>query len=189
MVSYLEIAREARYDSRAREADTASVCGGLERTGDERGREVLTHRDESDQSDQSPRAARRERSLTVGEALEEMGRPRSGPGLQARLYRGSAITREDAIRWITCAIVHRRMGVKARAAALARWEEQKKSQRKGRGSEPVFFAGWERHALAVQEALDRFCGVERAKAGLLDSAGFLAGNAVSSRAIRGTEPA
>ncbi len=86
-----------------------------------------------------------------------MGRPLSGPGIQARLYRADKILRQDAVRWITCAILYRRMDGDARVAARERFEGQKKSWRKGAGPEPVFFVRWQRHAAAVEEALDRFC--------------------------------
>ncbi len=72
--------------------------------------------------------------LTADEAFEEMANPRSGPGIQARLYRSSRITRANAIEWIACAIIYRREGKEAS------------------------FAGWRRHRKAVEEALDRFCG-------------------------------
>ena len=76
--------------------------------------------------------------LTVDEALEEMTRPRSGPGIQARLYREGEITKENAIEWIACAIIYRREG------------------------EEAPFSGWRRHARVIEEALDRFCEGEGA---------------------------
>jgi hypothetical protein len=72
-------------------------------------------------------------TLTADETYEEMANPRSGPGLQARHYRDGRITREDAIKWIACAIIYRR------------------------GGKEASFAGWRRHRKAVEEALDRFC--------------------------------
>ncbi len=71
--------------------------------------------------------------LTAEEAYEEMANPRSGPGIQARLYRTGGVTRADAIEWIACAIIYRR------------------------GGKEASFAGWRRHRKAVEEALDRFC--------------------------------
>lgn len=67
------------------------------------------------------------------EALEEMARPKSGPGLQARLYRAGGISKENAVEWICCAIIHRREGRDAP------------------------FQGWRRHAKAVAAGLDLFC--------------------------------
>jgi hypothetical protein len=72
-------------------------------------------------------------TLTTEEAYEEMANPKSGAGLQARLYRSGEIAREDAIKWIACAITYRRAGKEA-------------------------FRGWRRHRKAVEEALGRFCG-------------------------------
>lgn len=73
--------------------------------------------------------------LTAEEAYEEMSNPDSGAGVQAGLYRAGRIKREDAIEWIACAIIYRRVGTAA-------------------------FAGWQRHKKAVEEALERFCGGE-----------------------------
>jgi hypothetical protein len=69
----------------------------------------------------------------VEEALNEMACPKSGPGLQARLYRAGGISKENAVNWISCAILYRH------------------------GGKDAPFDGWRRHAKAVEQALDRFC--------------------------------
>ncbi len=66
--------------------------------------------------------------LTVAEAATEINRPGSGAYINTQLYRRGEITEEDAVRWITCAILHRR----------------KES-----------FENWRRHAPAVRKALGR----------------------------------
>ncbi len=72
-------------------------------------------------------------AMTVAEVLEEINRLGSGPAKQAELYRRGEITEENAIEWITKAILHRR-------------------------SEP--FEGWQRHAKAVEAALIHPLGCE-----------------------------
>lgn len=72
-------------------------------------------------------------ALAVDEVLAEMARPKSSPGLQARLYQAGEIGKENAIKWISCGIIWRREGKEAP------------------------FDGWRRHAKAVEDALDRFC--------------------------------
>jgi hypothetical protein len=72
--------------------------------------------------------------LTAAEALEEIHRPKSGPGLQARLYRAGEISRENAVKWICCAIIYCREGRDAP------------------------FSSWRQHAKAVEDALELFCG-------------------------------
>jgi hypothetical protein len=47
-------------------------------------------------------------NLTVTEALEELNRSGSGAAKQAELYRRGEITVENAIEWITRAILRRR---------------------------------------------------------------------------------
>ena len=155
LVNYLDLAKRARHDKQ-RAAQPASSCGSLPRPADTGGPTNATRRDKSDRSDQS-RSSKRAQLLTVEEALEEMERPLSGPGIQARLYRIGGITRNNAIKWITCAIIYRRMDEGVRHEACERWEAQKKSWQKGKGAEPIFFVSWERHAKAIEEALDRFC--------------------------------
>jgi hypothetical protein len=72
-------------------------------------------------------------TLTEEEAYEEMANPKTGAGVQARLYRSGEIAREDAIKWIACAIIYRRAGKET-------------------------LRGWRRQRKAVEEALGRFCG-------------------------------
>jgi hypothetical protein len=80
----------------------------------------------------TPRKARARQgeitTLTAEEAYEEIANPKTGAGIQARLYRSGEIGREDAVEWITKAILHR----------------QDKS-----------WVGWEQHASATREALRR----------------------------------
>lgn len=71
--------------------------------------------------------------LTADEVLAQINRPGSGAAKQAELYRRGEITEENAIEWVTCAILGRR----------------------GEG-----FDGWERHAPAVQAALTHGVGCE-----------------------------
>jgi hypothetical protein len=89
------------------------------------------------QKSPTPRRARagheKMATLTAEEAYEEMLNPDSGASVQARLYCSGRIKREDAIQWIACAIIYRRVGTEA-------------------------FGGWRRHRKVVEEALDRFCG-------------------------------
>jgi AAA domain len=66
--------------------------------------------------------------LTVVEVLEEIARPGSEAGQGVELLRNGEIGEEDAVEWITKAILHRR-------------------------SES--WAGWEQHAAATREALER----------------------------------
>jgi hypothetical protein len=42
------------------------------------------------------------------DVVGEIIRPKSGAGINFRLYRTGEITPENAVRWITCAILHRR---------------------------------------------------------------------------------
>jgi hypothetical protein len=66
--------------------------------------------------------------LTVSEVLAEMNRPGSGPAIQANLFRAGGISLENAVWWVTCAILHRRGEA---------------------------FDGWRLHAPAVRAALTR----------------------------------
>jgi hypothetical protein len=70
----------------------------------------------------------RDVTLTVGEAFEEINTPKTGAAIQAACYLRDEITKENAIRWITCAIMHRR----------------------GKS-----FEGWGHHAPAVEAAFAR----------------------------------
>ena len=82
-----------------------------------------TSRDKSDRSDQ------REPSfvpLTVSEVEAEVNRRGSGASKNAELYRHGELSREKAIEYVTCAILHRRGAP---------------------------FQGWRRHAPAVEAAL------------------------------------
>ncbi len=60
------------------------------------------------------------------DVVGEIIRPKSGAGINFRLYRTGEITRENAVQWITCALLHRR---------------------------DVPFDQWRRHAPAVEAAL------------------------------------
>lgn len=64
--------------------------------------------------------------LTVGEVLNEINRRDSSAAKNAELFHAGEITRENAVEWIACAILHRRA---------------------------VPFEGWRRHAPAVEAAL------------------------------------
>jgi hypothetical protein len=64
--------------------------------------------------------------LTVSEVLEEIVNPSSEAGRGVELLRNGEIGQEEAVEWITKAILHRRSGS---------------------------WAGWERHASATREAL------------------------------------
>jgi hypothetical protein len=155
LVNYLDLAKRARHDSQA--ASRSAHFRGSPPEPAETGSLILgARRDEKDRRS-GQNSSERAQKLTVEEALEEMERPLSGPGKQARLYQADKITRQDAVRWIACAILYRRMDGDARAAARERFEGQKKAWRKGAGSEPAFFVGWQRHVAAVEEALIRFC--------------------------------
>jgi len=90
--------------------------------------------------------------LTVAGALEEMESAKRGPGIQARLYQAGEISRENAVRWISCAIICRREGKEA------------------------LFDGWRRHARTVEEALDRFCRAGCVNADSPGSTGTSAGS-------------
>lgn len=66
-------------------------------------------------------------ALTADEVLSEISRPGSGPAKTAMLYYDSGeISWEDAVQWVTCAILYRR----------------------GESTDD-----WERHAPAVREVL------------------------------------
>lgn len=155
LINYLDLAKRARHDKQEVPRATNSH-GSPQKPAKTGGSTGGTRRYKSDRSDQS-HPSKRAQMLTVEEALKEMERPLSGPGIQARLYRTGEISRENAIKWITRAIIYRRMDEGTRREARERWEEQKKARQKGTRAEPIFFMGWERHAKATEEALDRFC--------------------------------
>jgi hypothetical protein len=79
-----------------------------------------------DQSDRSDKRAPSFVPLTVSEVVAETNRWGSGAGKNAELYRRGELSREKAIGYVTCAILHRR---------------------------GVPFGGWRRHAPAVEAAL------------------------------------
>jgi hypothetical protein len=79
-----------------------------------------------DQSDISDKRAPSFVPLTVSEVEAEMNRRDSGASKNVELYRRGALSREKAIEYITCAILHRRGAP---------------------------FEGWRRHAPAVEAAL------------------------------------
>jgi hypothetical protein len=69
-------------------------------------------RDKSDISDRSlARGAKgmvRHATFTLGEIVEEINAPNTGAAMQAELYRRGDITKENAIEWITKAVLVRR---------------------------------------------------------------------------------
>lgn len=134
MVNYLEIAKKAYRGDQEGETSAAHPRKISEEASEKRRRGVRTPtRDKSDRSGQSARALRRVRTLTIDEILEELACLQSGPGMQARLYREGRITRENAIKWIACAVIYRLEGKEAS------------------------FNGWRRHEKAVEIALNRLC--------------------------------
>jgi len=109
--NYLKIAEKAktpkslnhgqpnRHPQAATKATKATKApdGGAVRTN--------TPRNKSDQSDQRvPNFT----PLTVSEALAEMNRWGSGPGRNVELYRRGELSEEQAVEYVTCAILHRR---------------------------------------------------------------------------------
>jgi hypothetical protein len=90
-------------------------------------------RDKSDISDRSfvrvKGETARNATLTVREVLEEINTPNTGAAIQAAFCLRGEITKENAIRWITCAVLHRR---------------------------GESFEGWERHAPAAEAAFERW---------------------------------
>ena len=87
------------------------------------GNSEKTSRDESDRSDKrAPDFV----PITVSEVEAEMNRCGSGASKNLELYQRGALSRERAIEYITCAILHRRGAP---------------------------FEGWRRHAPAVEAAL------------------------------------
>jgi hypothetical protein len=125
---YLKIAKKARTrracepgpgapNARRQPATKATkgpaLCGNSEKTS-------------RDKSDLSEKRAPSFVLLTVSEVEAEMKRRGSGAGKNAELYRRGALSREKAIEYITCAVLH--------------W----------RGAP---FEGWRRHAPAVEAAL------------------------------------
>jgi hypothetical protein len=103
--------------------------GGGSDVRSEKGR---SHRDKSDISDRSAarldRGTVRHATFTVGEVVEELNVPNTGAAMQAELYRRGSIKKENAIEWITKAILVRR---------------------------GIDTSGWRGHAPAVESALTR----------------------------------
>jgi len=122
--SYLRMAKEARRDNGSRETCVAKE--GCEKS--ELSELRVTDLDEG--HDRQGRYTAKPGWLTVEEVLEEMARPKTGPGLQARLYRAGGISKKNAVEWISCAIIYRREGGDAS------------------------FRGWRRHSRAVERALE-----------------------------------
>jgi hypothetical protein len=60
----------------------------------------------TDKLDKKPRDSAK--GWGAEDVVGEIIRPKSGAGVTFRLYRAGEITRENAIQWITCAILHRR---------------------------------------------------------------------------------
>ena len=108
MAKYLDIAKKTH------KTKCASNPPNQERAGDSKVRtdEQRFPRDKSDISDRSlvRVASRKPRhaTLTVGEVLEEINTPNTGAAIQAEHYRRGSITKENAIVWITKAILVRR---------------------------------------------------------------------------------
>lgn len=46
--------------------------------------------------------------FTVSEILREINDPRTGPGKNTELYRRGELSEENAVKWVTCAILWRR---------------------------------------------------------------------------------
>jgi len=109
-----------------------SECSGRQDVGVD---DDKRSRDKSDISDQSPVRSERVRraTLTVGEVLEDINRPNTGAAIQAEHYRRGSISKENAVEWVTKAILVRR---------------------------DLDTAGWERHAPAVEAALTHPLGCD-----------------------------
>ncbi len=86
-----------------------------------------------DKSDQSDKRAHSFVPLTVSEVLAEINRWGSGPAKNAELYRRGELSKEKAVEYVTCAILHRR------------------------GDN---FAGWRAHAPTVRAALTHGIGCD-----------------------------
>jgi hypothetical protein len=117
--SYLDIARKARVEGRqagevVRTVNVSSppVIGDetlveQEEAGDQQAAVGTVHRgrDQSDISDQSSAPAV---SLTVAEVLAEINRPQLGAAKNAELYRRGELSKDKAVEYVACAILHRR---------------------------------------------------------------------------------
>jgi hypothetical protein len=127
MGSYLTIAKTVRAEKHSAGKFTRSSAEGTGAYDKKQG----YRRDKSDISDRSwilggKVEPVRHAALTVGEALGEINTPDTGAAIQATCYLRGEIAKENAIRWITCAVMHR-------------WGES--------------FEGWKRHAPAVEVTL------------------------------------
>ena len=82
-----------------------------DKTTDDRARTAkggfsLTPAPRTDKLDKRPRSSLE--GWSAEDVVGEITRPKSGAGINFRLYRAGEITRENAVQWITCAILHRR---------------------------------------------------------------------------------
>ncbi len=96
-------------------------------------RRVLTRKDEQATTKTTETTKALAGAYATADVLEDIRTAKTGAALQAGLYRDGRISRENAIQWIACAII------------------------RGREGKEAPFSEWERHAQAVEEALDRFC--------------------------------
>src|SRR5215204_6558752 len=126
LAKYLDIAKKIHSTSSTGNRPRQDSVGDSEVRSEKR----RSHRDKSDISDRSPArldsGTVRHATFTVGEVVEEISNPRTGAAIQAEHYRRGSITKENAIVWITKAI-------------LVRWGKDT--------------SDWRRHAPAVEAAL------------------------------------
>jgi hypothetical protein len=120
--------RECFFDA-LQELQAFPPAARADKTTDDRARTAnggfsLTSTPRTDKLDKRPRDAAE--GWGAEDVVGEIIRPKSGAGINVRLYRASEITRENAVQWITCAILHRR---------------------------DVPFDNWRRYAAAVEAAL------------------------------------
>jgi hypothetical protein len=125
---YLDIAKKIHSTSSTGNQPRQNILGDSEGSSEKR----RSHRDKSDISDRSPAqldsGTVRHATFTVGEVVEEISNPRTGAAIQAEHYRRRSVTKENAIEWITKAMLVRR----------------------GKDT-----SDWRRHAPAVESALTR----------------------------------
>ena len=123
---YLDIAKEIHSTRSTSNRPRQNSVGDSE----VRSKKWWSHPDKSDISDISlarlDSGTVRHATFTVGEVVEEISNPRTGAAIQAEHYRRGSITKENAIVWITKAI-------------LVRWGKDT--------------SDWRRHAPAVEAAL------------------------------------
>jgi hypothetical protein len=105
---YLDIAKKIHSTSSTGNRPRQNSVGDSEVCSEKR----RSHRDKSDISDRSPARLGsgpvQHATFTVGEVVEEISNPRTGAAIQAKHYRRRSITKENAIEWITKAMLVRR---------------------------------------------------------------------------------